>query len=90
MSYDEIDRSTIKRHELIINTTPLGMHPLVDTCPPIAYEHLTPSHTVIDLIYNPEITLFMQNARMQGASAFNGMLMLQKQAEKALEFFKQK
>jgi hypothetical protein len=32
----------------------------------------------------------MQKAIKQGASAFNGMLMLQKQAEKAWEFFNQK
>lgn len=90
MSYDEIDRSAIKTHKLIINTTPLGMHTLADTSPPIPYEYLTPSHTAIDLVYNPEISLFMQQAIKQGASAFNGMLMLQKQAEKAWEFFNQK
>lgn len=90
ISYGEIGESTMKTHNLIINTTPLGMHPYDNTCPPIPYEYLTLRHTAIDLVYNPEITLFMQKAIKQGASAFNGMLMLQKQAEKAWEFFNQK
>lgn len=90
IGYSEIGESTMKTHKLIINTTPLGMHPKTDAFPPIPYEYLTPGHTAIDLVYNPEITLFMQKAIKQGASAFNGMLMLQKQAEKAWEFFNQK
>jgi shikimate dehydrogenase len=80
----------MKTHSLIINTTPLGMHPQADAFPPIPYEYLTPGQTAIDLVYNPEITLFMQKATNQGATAFNGMLMLHKQAEKAWEFFNQK
>lgn len=90
ISYGEIGESTIKTHNLIINTTPLGMHPHDNAYPPIPYEFLTSEHTAIDLVYNPEITLFMQKATKQGASAVNGMIMLQKQAEKAWEIFKQK
>ena len=88
--YAELDNEVLQSHQLIINTTPLGMHPQTDAFPPIPYEYLTPGHTAIDLVYNPEITLFMQKAIKQGANAFNGMLMLQKQAEKAWEFFNQK
>lgn len=88
--YAELYNEVLQLHQLIINTTPLGMHPQADAFPPIPYEYLTPDHTAIDLVYNPEITLFMQKAIKQGASAFNGMLMLQKQAEKAWEFFNQK
>jgi len=89
-SYAELDNEILQSHQLIINTTPLGMHPYDNACPPIPYELITKDHTAIDLVYNPEITLFMQKAIKQGASAFNGMLMLQKQAEKAWEFFNQK
>ena len=87
--YEALDLFTFKTHNLIINTTPLGTHPLKNTCPPIPYDYLTPNHTAIDLVYNPETTLFMQKAKNQGARAFNGMPMLQKQAEKAWEIFKQ-
>ena len=86
--YDEMDEITLKTHQLIINTTPLGMHPLENECPHIPYDSITPDHIVIDLIYNPEITLYMKKSISQGARAFNGLLMLQKQAEKAWEMFK--
>lgn len=87
--YDEIDEITLKTHDLILNTTPLGMHHLKNECPHIPYDGITPNHIAIDLIYNPEITLFMEKAISQGARAFNGWLMLLKQAEKAWEIFKQ-
>ncbi|MBM3399676.1 MAG: shikimate dehydrogenase [Bacteroidetes bacterium] len=89
ISYEAMDTLTIKTNNLIINTTPQGMHPYIDECPPIPFEYVSPNHTIIDLVYNPEDTLLMKKATNQGASVFNGMLMLQKQAEKAWEFFKQ-
>jgi shikimate dehydrogenase len=36
-----------------------------------------------DLIYNPEETLFLKNAKAQGATTKNGLDMLIYQAEKA-------
>lgn len=87
--YAELDNEMLQSHQLIINTTPIGMYPVKDECPPIPYEHITSKHTVIDLIYNPELTLFMQKATQHGATVFNGMLMLQKQAEKAWELFRE-
>ncbi len=88
-SYAELDNEMMQSHQLIINSTPIGMYPVEDECPPIPYEHITSKHTVIDLIYNPELTLFMQKATQHGATVFNGMLMLQKQAEKAWELFRE-
>ncbi len=58
----EQDPGIIKESNLIINTTPLGMHPNTNTMPPINYELLTPDHFVYDLIYNPARTLFLQKA----------------------------
>lgn len=68
---------------LIINTTPLGMHPNTDNMPPIDYELITPNHYVYDLIYNPARTLFLQKAEMRGATIKNGLEMLHIQAEKS-------
>lgn len=68
---------------LIINTTPLGMHPNTDNMPPINYELITPNHYVYDLIYNPARTLFLQKAEMRGATIKNGLEMLHVQAEKS-------
>lgn len=73
----------INDSNLIINTTPLGMHPNTNTMPPIDYELLTPDHFVYDLIYNPARTMFLQKAEMRGATAKNGLEMLHVQAEKS-------
>ena len=73
----------IKRHKLIINTTPLGTAPNIDECPPIPYEALTPEHLLYDLVYNPEKTLFLKKGEEQGAKIKNGYEMLTLQAEKS-------
>ncbi|MCX6231173.1 MAG: shikimate dehydrogenase [Bacteroidetes bacterium] len=81
LSYNQINKQMIDEHLLIINTTPLGMYPLVDACPDLPYEFLNASHLVIDVIYNPEVTLFMKKAELNGATVQNGMKMLTSQAE---------
>ncbi|HUP11259.1 MAG TPA: hypothetical protein VM187_03590, partial [Niastella sp.] len=44
LSYQQVDEAVIKEHEVIINTTPLGMYPRVDECPPLPYQALTSKH----------------------------------------------
>ncbi|MDQ2657012.1 MAG: shikimate dehydrogenase [Bacteroidota bacterium] len=85
LTYTELEKnhSIIKESNLMINTTPLGMHPNTNTMPPIDYELLTPDHFVYDLIYNPARTMFLQKAEMRGATAKNGLEMLHVQAEKS-------
>jgi shikimate dehydrogenase len=84
-TYNDLEKKPklIKDSNLIINTTPLGMHPNTKTMPPIDYEHLTADHFVYDLIYNPARTMFLQKAEMRGATAKNGLEMLHVQAEKS-------
>ncbi len=79
----EKDGTPISEANLIINTSPLGMSPNTNTCPPINYELLTANHYVYDLIYNPARTLFLQKSEMRGAHFKNGLEMLHIQAEKA-------
>lgn len=89
LTYEEVNKqpSTISTHHLIINTTPLGMHPNTDSIPPLDYEHFTKNHFVYDLIYNPARTLFLQKAEMRGATIKNGLEMLHVQAEKSWEIW---
>lgn len=84
-TYKDLEKNPkiIHNANLIINTTPLGMHPNTNTMPPIDYELLTPDHFVYDLIYNPARTMFLQKAEMRGATAKNGLEMLHVQAEKS-------
>jgi shikimate dehydrogenase len=80
ISYESLNKRTINTHRLIINTTPLGMLPNIDTCPNIPYQHLTEKHYLYDLVYNPEQTLFLTNGIAQGAATKNGIEMLHSQA----------
>lgn len=65
---------------LIVNCTPLGTYPHVDTCPDIPYHLLGESHMLYDLVYNPEETLFLRHGRQRGCSVKNGLDMLHRQA----------
>lgn len=88
-TYEEANSkpAIITDNKLIINTTPLGMHPQTETMPPLDYEHITKDHYVYDLIYNPARTLFLQKAEMRGATIKNGLEMLHVQAEKSWEIW---
>jgi shikimate dehydrogenase len=84
-SYEDINNNPkeIASSHLIINTTPLGMHPETNVHPPLDMEHITKDHYVYDLIYNPARTQFLQKAEMRGAVIKNGLEMLHVQAEKS-------
>ncbi|HEV7782713.1 MAG TPA: shikimate dehydrogenase [Chitinophagaceae bacterium] len=81
LTYADIDERVMKEHTVIINTTPLGMYPVVNERPSILYSNITKDHLLYDLIYNPEKTLFLQKGEMRGAAIKNGEEMLVIQAE---------
>lgn len=81
-TYDEVSDEVIGSHRLIINASPVGMHPNVEEAPRIPYAFVTPSHYLFDLIYNPAETLFLQYGA-QREHTCNGLDMLVGQAEAA-------
>ena len=81
VSYSELDSKTLARFKLIINTTPLGMHPNTKEMPKVDCSLLTEDHLVYDLIYQPAETLFLSEAKKRGATILNGLSMLRLQAE---------
>lgn len=83
ITYDDVDERVMTSHQLIINTTPLGMHPSVNECPALPYEFMNETHHCFDLIYNPAETMFLQKAKASGASIQNGAEMLVIQAEES-------
>jgi shikimate dehydrogenase len=87
LAYEDLTQEILTSHQLIINTTPLGMYPSIEACPPIPYEYLGSAHLLYDLVYNPLETLFMKKGIAQGAAAFNGLEMLHLQAEKSWEIW---
>lgn len=80
-------RIILEEHTLIVNCSPVGMHPHVDEAPAIPYELLTPRHLLYDLVYNPLETRFMQLGREHGATVKNGLEMLHLQALAAWEMW---
>ena len=88
VSYGEINSTGFSPYSIIINTTPVGMFPNVNECLELPYSSIEARHVFIDLIYNPEETLFLKKARLKGASTFNGMTMLYEQAEAAWKIWR--
>ncbi len=89
IQYEDIDESTMKEHNIIINATPVGMFPEVDDYPPIPYEYITSDHLLFDLIYNPEETVFLRKGRERGARTKNGLEMLRLQSDKCWAIWKE-
>lgn len=81
--YEDITPELLQTHTIIIQTTPLGTYPNVNDCPNIPYTTLTSQHYCFDLIYNPTETVFLQQAKAQGAIIQNGYDMLCIQAEES-------
>jgi len=88
-TYDTLTDEVLKTSPLIINTTPLGMFPQVDNFPDLHYQGLTKKHTLIDLIYNPRETAFMELGRTWGAKVYNGLQMFEEQAKKTWELWQE-
>ncbi|MFC1496410.1 shikimate dehydrogenase [Candidatus Margulisiibacteriota bacterium] len=74
----------IDNASLLVNATPVGMHPKVEASPLPTGIKLHPKLCVYDLVYMPEKTLLMQQAESAGAKAFSGLGMLVRQG--ALSF----
>jgi shikimate dehydrogenase len=83
LGYEDIGPDTIEEHQVIINTTPLGMYPNINDDPPIPYEAISSQHLLFDLTYNPEKTRFLQKGEARGAQILNGYSMLVLQAEES-------
>ena len=89
IGYADLTPQVMNAHTVIVNCTPLGMLPDVNSCPPIPYEQLTARHLLFDCVYNPDQTLFLQKGKAQGARIKNGMEMLIGQAKAAWKIWNQ-
>lgn len=87
ITYEDLTNRIYREYRIVVNTTPLGMHPKVDACPPLDYSQLGSSHLLFDAVYNPEKTLFLKKGEIQGSSIKNGLEMLHLQAETAWEIW---
>jgi shikimate dehydrogenase len=83
ISYDTITSDNIGDYPVIINTTPLGMQPVVELSPSLPYSAMGNKHYLFDLIYNPAKTVFLASGEKYGAVIKNGYEMLVNQAEES-------
>jgi len=81
--YTDLNSKIFSKYLIIINTTPTGTFPNVEECPALDYMLFTKKHIAYDLVYNPEETRFLREAKARGAKTINGYKMLVYQAERA-------
>ena len=77
LGYRCVSYSDCVTGDVIINTTPVGMYPNTDSTP---FDDFDRFETAIDLIYNPDETLFLKHAKTSGLTTVNGLYMLVSQA----------
>ena len=82
-NYSEVNLQMLNACKLMVNCTPVGTFPNSSDYLPLPYEGIGKDHLVIDLIYNPKKSMFLQKAENQGATIMNGEGMLKAQAMKS-------
>ncbi|HHX48796.1 MAG TPA: shikimate dehydrogenase [Clostridiales bacterium] len=86
ITYDEIDRIKSKIN-VIVNATPIGMHKYIYKEPLVDVSKFSKLQYVFDLIYNPNNTKLILEAKLKGIKTSNGLWMLISQALAAEECF---
>jgi shikimate 5-dehydrogenase len=71
--------------DVLINCTPLGMHPNVDATP--VPGELLSGGIVYDLVYNPADTRLLRDAGRNGCQTIGGLDMLVAQAEEQFRWW---
>ncbi len=89
-TYNELNEHVLNACKLVVNCTPLGLHPHTGACPDIPYQFIGTDHLLYDLIYNPAQTLFLEKGKGRGATVMNGLNMLKLQADKGWEIWNKK
>lgn len=79
----------LAKANLLVNATPVGMYPKVEQSPvdKLAMARLPENAIAYDLIYTPNPTQFLRQAKEQGAIAIDGLEMLVQQGAAALKIW---
>ncbi len=80
-TYEELSGGEVARRRLIVNASPVGTFPEADEAPRIPYASISERHYLLDLVYNPPLTRFLELGRQRGARIRNGETMFVRQAE---------
>jgi shikimate dehydrogenase len=83
INYQNVNEFLQNEYSIIINTTPLGTFPNIEKFPDLPYHLLNQHFLLYDLVYNPEISAFLQFGKNKNCVIKNGFEMLELQAEKS-------
>lgn len=84
---ETLPEEALRGADLVVQGTPLGMHPAVSEAPPLPYGSFRPGQVACDLVYNPVETQFLQRAGRAGAVTVDGLGMLLYQGALAYELW---
>ena len=80
------DFAALERVDAIVNTTPLGMHPNVETTP-LEKDQIPLGSIVFDTVYNPLRTKLLKLAEERGCRTVEGVSMFVRQGVRQFELF---
>ena len=83
ISYNDLNKKILSDPALIVNCTPIGTYPNVNSSPNLPYDIISNKSIFFDLVYNPKETLFMKKGNEIGCLTINGYQMLKFQAEES-------
>ena len=86
---DLLKNIDLSKTSLLINTTPIGMHPKINSSP-VSIQELKklPSNAIVyDIIYNPPETKLLQDASSLNLKTINGIEMLIRQGAHSLRIW---
>lgn len=83
---DTIIKTIAEQSDIIINSSPIGMHPDIENSP-LPSEYIKLEHILFDVIYNPEKTKLLIEAENKGCKICSGIDMFIFQAYKQFELF---
>jgi len=87
---ETLHEDTVRKHmegaDLVINCTPVGMHPRVDATL-VPAEFFRPGQVIFDIVYNPLETRLLTEARERGLKVIHGVEMFVNQAVLQFERF---
>ena len=86
-TYDALPADVVERCRLVVNATPVGMWPATEQAPRIPDAYVTPAHRLLDLVYNPPRTAFLDYGAQRGARTLGGEVMFAAQAEASWRFW---
>jgi len=80
-------QTRVTEAEIVVDSTPVGMHPKADVAPVVPASWLHEGQVVCDLTYNPRETTLLRAARSRGAMTVDGTGMLVHQGAVAFEIW---